>query len=202
MSIELGNKYYEEGKYEDAIKVYTELLKSDPENYLLLSNRSLVYIKLEDFKKAVDDAVKSTKLKPSYAKSWGRLGASLYGMNDLDRSLVAYNKANELEPLEIYQEMINQINKETLLKENNLLTEDNLNKFKDIKNIILNEESGMQKLFDKMVNSLLSNPKVMEKIVNPEIQEQVLEHQTNPLGILKDKEMLNLMNELLKELKF
>jgi stress-induced-phosphoprotein 1 len=103
---EQANNYFKEGKYEEAIKTYSEILDEDPENHLILSNRSATYIKMEKYDESLIDAVKCTKLKPDYGKVWGRLGGALHGQGKYDDALVAYNKANESEPNEVYVKMI------------------------------------------------------------------------------------------------
>jgi stress-induced-phosphoprotein 1 len=186
---EKANEYYVENKYKEAINIYTQLLEWEPENYMVLSNRSAAYIKLEKWNEALNDAVMSTKLKPDWGKAWGRLGAALYGQDKLDEALVAYNKAYELEPSNIYLEMIEEI------KENMI----------NIKNNLFSKESNLQdpsvgNLFSTMFDSVISNPKIMEKLTNPEFQSKVLTMQSNPLEALKDKEVMNIMSEMMKNL--
>jgi len=38
---------------------------------------------LRDWEKALDDATKTTEIKPDWAKGWGRKGAALHGMGNL-----------------------------------------------------------------------------------------------------------------------
>jgi tetratricopeptide (TPR) repeat protein len=47
-----ANKLLSDGKYNEAITIYTRLLKNDSNNYIILSNRSVAYFKLEEYKKA------------------------------------------------------------------------------------------------------------------------------------------------------
>jgi len=186
---EKANEYYTVGFYKEAVNIYTQLLEWEPENYMILSNRSAAYIKLEKWNEALNDAVMSTKLKPDWGKAWGRLGAALYGQDKLDEALVAYNKAYELEPSNIYLEMIEEI------KENMI----------NIKNNLFSKESNLQdpsvgNLFSTMFDSVISNPKIMEKLTNPDFQSKVLTMQSNPLEALKDKEVMNIMSEMMKNL--
>jgi stress-induced-phosphoprotein 1 len=184
-----ANEYYTEGKYNEAVNIYSQLLEWEPENFMVLSNRSAAYIKLEKWNDALKDAVMSTKLKPDWGKAWGRLGAALYGQNKLDEALVAYNKANELEPSDIYVEMIVEIKQNIINIKNNLFSkESNL------------QNPSMENLFSTMFDSVISNPKIMEKLTNPEFQSKVLTMQSNPLEALKDKEVMNIMSEMMKNL--
>ena len=184
-----ANEYYTEGKYNEAVNIYSQLLEWEPENYMVLSNRSAAYIKLEKWNEALNDAVTSTKLKPDWGKAWGRLGAALYGQDKLDEALVAYNKANELEPSNIYVEMIDEIKQNIINIKNKLF----LNESKT-------QNPSMENLFSTMFDSVISNPKIMEKLTNPEFQNKVLTMQSNPLQALKDQEVMNIMSEMMKKL--
>lgn len=189
---EQANILFKEGKYNEAVDLYSEILNGDQENHFVLSNRSAALIKLGKYADALDDAVKCTKLKPEWGKAWGRLGAALHGQGKYDDALVAYNKANELEPSEIYDKMIAEIKQ----------------KFNELKSKIVNESlpeemknSQMGDMFTTMFDTVVENPKIMEKLTNPEFQSKVLSMQTNPVEALKDKEVMEIMMEMMKGLK-
>jgi stress-induced-phosphoprotein 1 len=186
---EKANEYFMEGKYDESINIYSQLLELEPENYMVLSNRSAAYIKLERWNDALNDAVLSTKLKPDWGKAWGRLGAALYGQDKLDEALVAYNKANELEPSNIYVEMMDEIKQNIINIKNNLFSDESKT-----------QNPSMENLFSTMFDSVISNPKIMEKLINPEFQSKVLTMQSNPLQALNDKEVMNIMSEMMKNL--
>jgi len=185
---DLANQNFKNGDYEQAIKLYSEILEDDEFNHIILSNRSAAYIKLEQYNLALTDAVNTTKIKPDSGKAWGRLGAALYGLEKFDESLVAYNKANELEPSEIYIQMMNQIKehfkiiKSKLIDENNSETIDN---------------PQMNNLFGNLFDLVTSNPKIMEKLTDPDFQGKVLSLQNNPIEAMKDKEIMGIMSEMM-----
>ena len=56
------------GDYPGAIRLYCEALKIDPNNHILYSNRSAAYIKMGQFSKALQDALKARDLNPKWAK--------------------------------------------------------------------------------------------------------------------------------------
>ena len=190
---ELANICFKEGKYEDALLLYTEILDEDPENYSVLSNRSATFIKVGKFDEALVDAAQCTKLKPDWGKAWGRLGGALHGQGKYDDALVAYNKANELEPSEIYQQMIAEI-------------KDQINKMKSkLMNETLPEEmknGPMGGMFSSMFDTVVDNPKIMEKLIDPSFQSKVLSMQTNPMEAIKDKEVMEIMIEMMKSMRF
>ena len=186
-----ANQYFKEGDYEQAIKIYSKILEIDETNHVVLSNRSAAYIKLEKYDMALIDAVNTTKLKPDWGKAWGRLGAALYGKNKLDEALVAYNKANELEPLYIYTQMMEQI-KNLLKNMKSKLIDENISETID------NPQIG--NLFNNLFDSVISNPKIMEKLTDPEFQGKVLSLQNNPIEAMKDKELMGVMGEMMKSM--
>ena len=44
-----ANQYFKDGNYDQAVKIYNELLDLDDTNYAILSNRSAAYIKMEKY---------------------------------------------------------------------------------------------------------------------------------------------------------
>ena len=67
----------------DCSSKFTEAIALDPNNHVLYSNRSGAYASLKDFDKALEDANKTTEIKPDWAKGWGRKGTALHGSGDL-----------------------------------------------------------------------------------------------------------------------
>ncbi len=189
---EQANNYFKEGKYDEAIVIYTEILDNDNDNCAVLSNRSASFIKINKYTEALTDAAKCVKLKPDWGKGWGRLGASLYGQCKYEDALVAFNKANELDPNEIYKKMIIE-NKIELAKIKSKLLNENLPN--EIKN------SQMGDMYSQMFNTIVDNPKIIEKIVNPDFQSKVLSLRTNPIDVLNDQEVMGVMIEMMKGIK-
>ena len=64
---------------------FSQAIDIEPQNHVLYSNRSGAYASKKDFHKALDDANKTTDLKPDWAKGWGRKGAALHGTGDLGK---------------------------------------------------------------------------------------------------------------------
>src|SRR5271155_1427492 len=80
---------------------FSQAIELDPANHVLYSNRSGAYASLRQFDKALEDANKTTELKPDWAKGWGRKGAALHGQGDLVGAKDAYDEALKLEPTNV-----------------------------------------------------------------------------------------------------
>lgn len=195
-----ANDFYSQGEYVKATELYSKILETDPTNHMVLSNRAVTYLKLNMFDEAIQDAAMCTKLKPNWAKAWGRLGAGLYQKNKLNEALVSYNKAHELEPNEMYESMISEI-KDKLKTDLRSAPELNLSEMMKnnplLKNMNTNQQMG--NLFNNMMETVMSNPNIMEKIANPEFQDKMMKMQ--PLDALRDSDVMSLMGDLMKNIK-
>ena len=95
-----GNKAFAEKKFDEAMYVidfscllccfltyssdkFTQAIELEPQNHVLYSNRSGAYASKKEFDKALEDANKTTDIKPDWAKGWGRKGSALHGTGDL-----------------------------------------------------------------------------------------------------------------------
>jgi stress-induced-phosphoprotein 1 len=67
-------------------------------NHILYSNRSAAYASKKDYQHALEDASKTTEIKPDWAKGWGRKGAALHGLGDLVGANDAYEEGLKIDP--------------------------------------------------------------------------------------------------------
>ena len=63
-----GNDALGKGKFQEAIKLYTEAIELAPDNHVLFSNRSAAFAKLNKFTEALRDAEKTVELNPEWPK--------------------------------------------------------------------------------------------------------------------------------------
>lgn len=95
-----GNKAFAEKKFDEAMYMtkcyaprclllisysekFSQAIDIEPQNHVLYSNRSGAYASKKEFDKALEDAEKTTEIKPDWAKGWGRRGSALHGTGDL-----------------------------------------------------------------------------------------------------------------------
>lgn len=110
-----GNGSLKDGKYTEAIVHYTHALSLDPNNHFLYSNRSLAFLKEQQYYLALQDAKQSIKLQPGWAKGYYRKGEVEFQTGHYAIALISYRQALILGPSSTdVQEAINKT-KEALL---------------------------------------------------------------------------------------
>ncbi|KAK4167232.1 putative heat shock protein [Cladorrhinum sp. PSN259] len=95
---QLGNKAIAAKNFDEAIDKFTQAIALDPSNHILYSNRSAAYASKKDWDHALEDADKTTELKPDWPKGWGRKGTALYGKGDLLGAHDAYEAGLKIDP--------------------------------------------------------------------------------------------------------
>lgn len=95
---ESGNVALQEGKFDEAIKHYTEAITLDSNNHVLYSNRSAAYAKAAKYAEALEDAEKTISLKPDWGKGYSRKGSALAYLGRYNQSIKAYEKGLQLDP--------------------------------------------------------------------------------------------------------
>ncbi|KAH7442651.1 hypothetical protein KP509_03G097700 [Ceratopteris richardii] len=93
-----GNAAFSAGKFEEAIKHFSDAIALSPTNHVLFSNRSASYASIHKYQEALDDAQKTVELKPDWVKGYSRLGAAYVGLGKFDDAESAYKKGLELDP--------------------------------------------------------------------------------------------------------
>jgi len=92
-----GNKAFTEKRFQEAVDKFSQAIELDSSNHVLYSNRSGAYASLKDWKNALEDAKKTTEIKPDWSKGWSRKGGALHGEGDLVGALDAYEEALKLD---------------------------------------------------------------------------------------------------------
>ncbi|KEG03007.1 Hsp70/Hsp90 organizing protein, putative [Plasmodium vinckei vinckei] len=95
---ELGNKCFQEGKFEDSVKYFSDAIKNDPSDHVLYSNLSGAYSSLRRFYEALESANKCISIKNDWPKGYIRKACAEHGLRQLDNSEKTYLEGLKLDP--------------------------------------------------------------------------------------------------------
>ncbi|XP_026741060.1 small glutamine-rich tetratricopeptide repeat-containing protein beta-like [Trichoplusia ni] len=93
-----GNECVKEEKYIEAVLHYTQAIKMDPNNYVLYSNRSFAFLKLDQHYLSLQDANETVRLQPQWAKGYFRRAEVEAASGLYDEAILSYTTALQLEP--------------------------------------------------------------------------------------------------------
>jgi tetratricopeptide (TPR) repeat protein len=91
--IRLGNLYYDNSKFREAIEYYGKALEIDPNDVDVRTDRGSCYWSLGDADAAIGEFQKSLKVNPSHGQTLYNLGiVYLHGKNDMEGARNAWQK--------------------------------------------------------------------------------------------------------------
>lgn len=194
---DIADNLYKNNSLEEAIGRYSLVLDCEyQDKYKIYLNRCLCYFKLGNYEAALDDAVNATKLNKNNAKSWSRVGSCLLALDKKEDAKKAFLKAAKLEPSNNdYKKMASSIsNDDSDTEDEDKVDINNLEKI-NIGNLLKSD------LVNSIFSNMISNENLMNKLNDTNFQNKLLKYQKNPFAALKDKEMINLMDDVIGKLK-
>ena len=200
-----GNELFKLKNYQGALEKYKGALEliddndteKDKKKSILHSNISAAYCKVENFELALEHAVMSTRLNSEWHKAWYRLSFVLYKLGKINEAKKSIEKTiecckeeniNEKYILDL-RSLINQTEEDN--SDYNVFDE-NDKKIPSMPNIGDN--------FMPLMSQMMNNSKIKEKLENPEFREKMLKNQSNPLSMLTDPDMKDIMTEMMKSM--
>ena len=95
--VDKAMELYVEGNYNGAIKLYSEAIELNPNDYKAHNGRGEAYQKLEKYKLAIDDYDKAIQLNPKFEVAYYHRGiAYSEGLKRYERAIIDYNEAIQL----------------------------------------------------------------------------------------------------------
>ncbi|XP_040893094.1 hsp70-Hsp90 organizing protein 1-like isoform X2 [Toxotes jaculatrix] len=95
---EQGIQMFGQGRFSQAVDVFTEAIHCDPKDHRFYGNRSHCYWCLEQYSSALTDAQRSIELAPDWPKGYFRKGCALMGLKRYSEAEKAMEQVLELDP--------------------------------------------------------------------------------------------------------
>jgi serine/threonine-protein phosphatase 5 len=95
---DLGNQELAEGHFIQAIELYSQGLEYRPTNAILLANRALAYIKVENFGLALLDSDNAIEADPTYAKGYYRRASANFALHHFKLARKDFRTVCKLNP--------------------------------------------------------------------------------------------------------
>ncbi|PQP96112.1 RNA polymerase II-associated protein 3 isoform X1 [Prunus yedoensis var. nudiflora] len=94
---ELGNEYFKQKKFKEAIDCYSRSIALSP-SAVAYANRAMAYIKIKSFQEAEDDCTEALELDDRYIKAYSRRATARKELGKLKESIEDAEFALRLEP--------------------------------------------------------------------------------------------------------
>ncbi|XP_078130337.1 uncharacterized protein LOC144533082 isoform X2 [Sander vitreus] len=92
-----GIQMFEQGRYSQAVDMFTEAIYCDPRDHRFYGNRSHCYWVLEQYSSALTDAQRSIQLAPYWPKGYFRKGCALMGLKRYSEAEAAMEQVLKLD---------------------------------------------------------------------------------------------------------
>ena len=85
-----ANKVFSSGDYQNAMKMYNVAFSESSDDHLILSNRSVTHLRLNNLIAALEDANHAVALRPDWPKGYLRKGQALKALNQHEEAFKAF----------------------------------------------------------------------------------------------------------------
>jgi tetratricopeptide (TPR) repeat protein len=97
--VALGNEYFDNNQFMDAIEAYDKALAIKPDSPNVLTDQGVMFKRLGWFERAIDNFTKANEIDPSHGTSVYNLGIVYrYDLKDFPKALEAWTKFLEISP--------------------------------------------------------------------------------------------------------
>ncbi|OXB61734.1 hypothetical protein ASZ78_016920 [Callipepla squamata] len=95
--LDVGNKYFKQGNFDEAINCYTRGMHFDPFNPVLPTNRASAFYRMKKFSVAESDCNLALALDKNYTKAYARRGAARFALKNFQGAKEDYERVLELD---------------------------------------------------------------------------------------------------------
>ena len=85
-----GDTHIERGEYDQALVVYTEAIRLNPNDAMAFNERAFVYDKKGDYDRAIADSTEAIRLNPKFAKAFNNRGFAYKNKGEYERAIADY----------------------------------------------------------------------------------------------------------------
>ncbi len=96
--MQLALEYFKKGNLKQAENLFTEILKTQPDNVNVLHMLGVICFQLKNYDSAIQYSKRAVQFNPFNADVYNNLGAALQNKGQLDEAITCYQKAIELNP--------------------------------------------------------------------------------------------------------
>jgi len=93
-----GNARLTSGRPLEAVAFYSDALELAPTNAVILSNRAMAYVKVENYGLAIQDGTRAIRADPNYPKGYYRRGTAHFALNKYKAARKDFRKVCQLRP--------------------------------------------------------------------------------------------------------
>ena len=175
-----GNAFLQSGKFAEAIEAYTKAIEIDSSDHVFFSNRSAAYLSAGNAEAALEDGEKCIQISPNWAKGHSRKGAALHSLKRYEEASEAYETGLEIAPEDAgLKSGLAEVMKAKSASERG-------------------SGGGLGGLFSpQMLTKLVGHPKFGPKLSDPTFMTKLQMMQSNPQLLMKDPEMMEVLQALL-----
>lgn len=182
-----GNKAFAAKDFDTAVDKFSQAIELDPTNHVLYSNRSGAYASLKQWDKALEDAEKTTQIKPDWAKGWGRKGTAEHGVGNLVAAKDAFDEALKLDPANAQAK-------------SGLEAVDRAIRAEAEADGVTGDPLGGMFSDPNMIQKLAANPKTSKYLADPSFMQKLQQLSKNPTDMaaaMSDPRLIEVMGVLL-----
>ena len=205
-----GNELFKNKDFKGALEKYKKAIEliddsdaeKDKKKSILHSNISATYCKEESYELALEHAVMSTRLNSEWHKAWYRLSYVLFKLEKISEAKKSMEKTMECCKNENVDDKYILDLKDLIFQTKEVSENNNYKVIDEDKQNVPNMPNfgNMGDNFMPLMNQMMNNTKIKEKLDNQDFREKMMRNQSNPLAMLGDPDMRDIMTEMMKSM--